>query len=160
MHSFIYEVSSSPIPQEKRAKHSDLPEWFHSVCDYADDLSLEQRQAAIRSFVESFHGNCTIEDDKITFAPQTKVDYFKDNYHYFRSALSVLDKVDLNAFSGTNPAPVLYAAVRGLMESYEDNRGIYIYDSANDDLLTLDSWLRTTDFHAPIYLGGVVDYHS
>ena len=160
MHSFIYEVSSSPIPQEKRANHSDLPEWFHAVCDYADDLSPEQRQAAIRSFAESFHGNCTIEDDKITFAPQTKVDYFKDNYHYFRSALSVLDKVDLNAFSGTNPAPVLYAAVRGLMESYEDNRGIYIYDSANDDLLTLDSWLRTTDFHAPLYLGGVIDYHS
>ena len=46
------------------------------------------------------------------------------------------------------------------MESYEDNRGIYIYDSANDDLLTLDSWLRTTDFHAPLYLGGVIDYHS
>ena len=160
MHSCVYEVSSSPVPQEKRTKHSNLPEWFHGICDYADDLSPEQRTAAIQSFAEFFHGNCTIEDDKVTFSPQAKVDYFRDSFQYFRSALSVLDKVDLNSFSGTNPTPVLYAAVRGLMESYEDERGTYIYDAANEDLLTLDSWLRTTDVTTPFYLGGVIDYHS
>ena len=160
MHSFIYEISSSPISREKRATRSDLPEWFQTVCDYADDLTGLPRQAAIQSFAGRFRRNCKTEDDKITFTPQAKNEYFKDSFRYFRSALSVLDKVDLNSFSGTNPAPVLYAAVRGLMESYEDDRDVYIYDPNDKDLQTLDSWLRTTDFQVPLYLGGVIDYHS
>ena len=161
MHNFVYQIEHDPIPEKERTTYYHLPDWFRfAISDWAEDLTGEKRKAAIDSLVGHFGDSCIENADQLIFAPQVKQTYFQNNFDYFRSALSVLQEVDLNAFSGSTPTPVLHAAMRGLMESYEDNRGIYIYDSANGDLLTLDSWLRTTDFHAPLYLGGVVDYHS
>ena len=49
--------------------------------------------------------------------------------------------------------------MRGIAESYDDTRDVYIYDPDTEDLYTLDSWLRDADLSTPFYVGGVVDYH-
>ena len=161
MHNYVYQIEHDPISEKERTTYYHLPDWFRfAISDWAEDLTGERRKAAIDSLVSHFGSSCTENADQLIFAPQVKQNYFQNNFDYFRSALSVLQEVDLNAFSGSTPAPVLHAAMRGLVESYDDDRSAYVY--SDGELQTLDSWLRHTNLSpdTPLYLGGVIDYHS
>lgn len=56
-------------------------------------------------------------------------------------------------------APAFQLALDGLQDSYEDQRGIYIYSPETDSLVTLEHWLRSADLSQPFYIGGTIDYH-
>ena len=161
MHNFVYQIEHEPIPEANRTTYYHLPDWFRfAISDYAEEMTGDSRKAAIDSLVCRFGETCTEKNNQLTFAPQVKQHYFRSNFDYFKSALSVLQEVNLDAFSGSTPTPVLHAAMRGLAESYDDDRSAYVY--SDGELQTLDSWLRNTDLSAdtPLYLGGVIDYHS
>ena len=50
MQNNIYEVSSSPIPAEQRAKAGNMPDWFFErICDYAENATSEERESAIQT---------------------------------------------------------------------------------------------------------------
>ena len=51
-------------------------------------------------------------------------------------------------------APAFQLALDGLRDSYEDQRGIYIYSPETDSLVTLEHWLRSADLSRPFYIGG------
>ncbi|MBS5549066.1 MAG: DUF945 domain-containing protein [Oscillospiraceae bacterium] len=55
-------------------------------------------------------------------------------------------------------APAFQLALDGLRDSYEDQRGIYIYSPETDSLVTLEYWLRNADLSRPFYIGGTIDY--
>ena len=161
MHSTIYELSTAPVPKQRRMQAGNLPDWFcFGICDYAEDIPTEAgRQYCINELMQRFHGLCTAENDRLSFLPEFRGRYFRKKYRYFRSALNALTKTDYQMFSGSIPAPAFHAAMRGITESYDDAHDIYIYYTNTGELHTLDSWLRETDLSTPFYVGGVIDYH-
>ena len=45
-----------------------------------------------------------------------------------------------------------------MRNSFEDKYGIYIYWKEQDELMTLDAWLREVDLPKAFYVGSVIDY--
>lgn len=67
MHDYIYELSSSPIPENERYSLFDIPDWFHgSIADSVCDADSEERKVAIESFVRSLGSCCSYEDGELT----------------------------------------------------------------------------------------------
>ena len=51
MHSRIFELSQSPVPEDDRYTYDCLPEWFYGqIADYSDDIPDENRSEEIRWF--------------------------------------------------------------------------------------------------------------
>lgn len=160
MHSNVFEVSHAPVPVSRRIRAGYLPDWFYEqVCDYAENPESEQRQTAIEQLTTQFGDLCVRKGDMITISPQVRATYFRKSYGNFKTAAITLSQIDYEVFSGDRSDPVLSLALDKLNNSYEDKRGIYIYQTESSELVTLDRWLRTADFSAPLYIGGTVNYH-
>lgn len=43
------------------------------------------------------------------------------------------------------------------MQNFEDKFSLYVY--FNDELKSLDEWIRETDLSGSFYFGGTLDYH-
>ena len=160
MHSRIFELSQSPVPEDDRYTYDCLPEWFYGqIADYSDDIPDENRSEEIRWFASSFAGACTCEGGKLTFAPDTVERYFRQAYSKFLAAAAQLTAYSYEAFCGKNGWRVLDHTVFELNDAYEDRYGFYVYDRDRSEFRTEDAWLREADLSAPWYVGGIVDYH-
>ena len=56
--------------------------------------------------------------------------------------------------------PILFCPFQNLHklnEAYQDKFSFYIY--YQDELKTLDEWIRETDLSESFYFGGTLDYH-
>ena len=160
MQNNIYEVSSSPIPAEQRAKAGTMPDWFFErICDYAENATSEERESGIQTLSRILNGHCTREGSRLTISPEVKQSFFRKAFLCFCAAAKALAQTDYTVFAGIQPAPAFQAALSGLNESYEDIRDIYIYVRDDDALIPLDRWLRSADFSHPFYIGGTIKYH-
>lgn len=158
MHSRIFELSRSPIKASNRMTDSDIPDWFFtSVCDYA--VPSGQREQDIDWLTGYFHGLCSRDGIKLSFAPDIKEKCFRDSYEAFKSAASMLAETDYETFAGLKENTVFQLARLGISDSYEDRFGFYIYTPESETLQPLDTWLRSTDTSKPFYVGGTIDYH-
>lgn len=156
----IYEVSSTPIPVEQRAKAGNMPDWFFErICDYAENSTSEERESAIQSLSQILGEHCIREGSRLTVSPEIKQSFFRTPFLCFCAAARRLAQTDYAVFAGIQPAPAFQAALSGLNESYEDIRDIYIYIRDDDALIPLDRWLRSADFSCPFYIGGTIKYH-
>ena len=64
MHRSVYEVTHKPIPINQHARAGNLPDWFYErVCDYAENTTPEQREAAIRALSLSLGPGCDRNGD-------------------------------------------------------------------------------------------------
>lgn len=160
MHNNIYEISCNPIPAEQRARAGNIPGWFYEqICDYAENPGSAKRELAIQTLSKLFGNFCIRDGDKFILSPQIRASFFRKSYSYFKAAAEVLSHTDYDIFSGLTPSPAFQLALSGLNDSYEDTRGIYIYSTETELLVTLEYWLRNADLSLPFYIGGVVDYH-
>lgn len=160
MHSRVFEISRSPIEIAQRLDPYELPEWFCSgIADYVDNTREEDREEELNWFTSRFGGHCKRSGNTVVFDPDTKKDYFQHDYAKFREAAAILAVCDYEDFCGSNPVSDFEMTIRQLKSSYEDQFGFYVYDRDNEELMTMDSWIRQTDLSGPLYVGGIVDYH-
>lgn len=160
MHSSVFEISHAPVPTAKWAGAGNLPDWFYEqICDYAENTDMAQRQDAISQFCGALGGLCALDGDRFTVSPQIRKNYFRKSYGYFITAAETLVQTSYETFSGCRTDQAFSLAMGKLNSCYEDKRGIYIYLSETDELMTLDRWLRTADFSKPLYIGGTINYH-
>lgn len=160
MHNSIYEVSRSPVPVGQRARAGNMPDWFFErVCDYAENPTPRQREEALGVLFKTLGPFCTKEGEKFSLSPKIKEEFFQNRYECFRAAAEVLAQTNYAIFAGMRAAPAFQLALNGLRDSYEDQRGIYIYSPETDSLVTLEHWLRNADLSQPFYIGGTIDYH-
>ena len=158
MHSRVFELSHKPIAAGERMTVAALPEWFMlSACDYA--VPSEQRDRDIDWLTDCFHGLCSRDGDKLTFAPDVKERYFRKNYETFKKAAAELAKTDYDVFAGMRECTAFHIARFDVDESYEGRYGFYVYSPESRELQPLDAWLRGADTGKPFYVGGTVDYH-
>ena len=160
MHSRVFEISTEPIAAELRMDEYELPDWFCSgIADYVDSTLDEDREEELNWFRSRFAGNCSVDGDSVKFGPNTKHDYFLFNYNKFREAATVLAVCEYDAFCDSKPSSDFSMTIYKLQSSFEDRFGFYDYDRDNEELLTLDSWVRQKDLSLPYYIGSIIDYH-
>lgn len=158
MGNIVYEISERPIPANQQITPGYLPDWFfNSVCSYATKMSAAEREKSIHGLVKYFGGLCACNGDQMTFSPLLKQQYFKEKYETFKAVAKNLAETEYSVFSGVLPTEKLCLTINSLMESYTDQRGIYIYECGK--LLPLDNWIRKAEISKPFYVGGTVCYH-
>lgn len=97
------------------------------------------------------------EDGKsFTFKPKAKQKYFERQYHAFLDKACELTGISLDAFVGEAKYDIGMAMYK-LNEHYQDKFSLYVY--FNDELKSLDEWIRETDLSGSFYFGGTLDYH-
>ena len=67
-----------------------------------------------------------------------------------------LTGISLDAFVGEAKYDIGMAMYK-LNEHYQDKFSLYVY--FNDELKSLDEWIRETDLSGSFYFGGTLDYH-
>lgn len=157
MHSRIIELGDEPILEHERISECSIPEWFyHSVADYID--SDTDREHDIEWFCERIAMVTDIADDgeSFTFKPKAKQEYFKRQYHQFLDKARELTGISLDAFVGETEYDIGMAMYK-IKESFADKFDFYIY--YQDNLKSLDEWIRETNLSGSFYFGGTLDYH-
>ena len=141
MHSRIIELSKDPILKNERMCESSVPDWFyHSIADYTD--ADTDRDHDIKWFLDAVARVVDVAEDgkSFTFKPKAKQKYFERQYHAFLDKACELTGISLDAFVGD-----------------QDKFSLYVY--FNDELKSLDEWIRETDLSGSFYFGGTLDYH-
>ena len=75
------------------------------------------------------------------------------------SAAALLSAVSYGVFSGQEKSTEFAKAMVTIRFAYEDKFDHYIYLRDNDELITLDVWVRDLDPKDSFYIGGIIDYH-
>lgn len=162
MYSTIIELSSTPIAEEDRASHEEIPDWFRDgIADYTEDA--DDRELSLRSFAQALDGyaDFNIEENSLTLKADAKKQFFQRAYRKYKETLEKLAQVPLEEFSGLAQTPSGADSLSHLMYSLrgtiEDRFGAYIYE--DEELSTLDEWLRYASNGVSYYIGGVMAYH-
>ena len=153
MHSRIFQIEREAISKEEYIDSDCIPEWFtNSVADYTSDGC--DREEDIDWLMTAALGEmATYDGGKLTF-PSDVRRYFKEKYTAFIKAAEQLSKAEFNDFvSGRN----IYSILFNLKAAYDDRYGFYVY--CNDELQTLDAFMRTVNEGDVFFIGGTVDYH-
>lgn len=157
MHSRIFELSKEPIPEHARMCDCSIPEWFYeSVADYTSTRS--DRGLDIKWFLEAIAEIVKVEEEgeSFIFIPEARKKYFEKQYREFLDKARELSDISLDAFVGETEYDIGLAMYK-LNEHYRDKFSFYIY--FNDELKSLDEWIRETDLSGSFYFGGTLDYH-
>jgi len=162
LYSTIIELSSTPIAAEDRASHEEVPDWFRDgIADYTEDA--DDRELTLRSFAQTMdsYADFDIEGNSLTLKADAKEQFFQGAYRKYKETLAKLAQVPLEEFSGLSNAPSGAESLSHLMyslrQTIEDRFGTYIYE--DEELSTLDEWLRYASNEVSYYIGGVMAYH-
>lgn len=153
MHSRIIELSKDPILKHERMCESSVPDWFyHSIADYTD--ADTDRDHDIKWFLDAVARVVDVAEDgkSFTFKPKAKQKYFERQYHAFLDKACELTGISLDAFVGEAKYDIGMAMYK-LNEHYQDKFSLYVY--FNDELKSLDEWIRETDLSGSFYFGGI-----
>lgn len=152
MHSRIIQASKEPIEKEDYITEDNYiyEHWFlNSVADYvSNDCNRDEDIKWLKDCTPGF----TFDRDKNGeyFIINSKEEYFKPAFEGFKRALEELHNIPLEKF-------IRYVDIYGLNSYYDDKHGFYI--DIDDELLTLDEFVRYCDNGNKYYIGGTVDYH-
>lgn len=155
MYSRIFEIACEPVPDDERMISDDVPEWFfHTVADYATDLTDEEREASIGWLTNLLTGFGLRDKDKLSIISDPSP-YFRERYTHFQKAAQDLTNISFYEFAATNKAAdVIYT----LRDAYEERfGGFYICDEW--EFMPLAKWLRAVKPGDVFYIGGVLGYY-
>lgn len=153
MHSRIFQVSAAPIAKEDYISSADYEDhWFtREIADYVSDNC--DRDSDIE-WLKSDGLEIGTEKERAVLIVKDKHAFFNAAYESFRESLKEAEAMTIDDFCkiGTSFIPFR------VKHSYEDKYGFYIEDE--NELKTLDSWVRLVKEGDVFYIGGTVDYHS
>lgn len=155
MHNRIIQVSKKPICESDYITEDKYYDhWFtYQIADYVSgDVDREED---IEWFKSASAGIVVDKDEHgHYFMISDKEKYFKGQFNEFNRILSELNGITINDFINN----IDYKAFI-LRNSYEDKYGFYI-DEDDDNMSSLDSFVRHGEINVKYYIGGIVDYHS
>lgn len=133
-----------------------IPEWFtESVADYVDDIREDALEEEYEWLMTTNFGKVSSRDgNKITIGIDTG-SFFDEDFEKFQKAAGDLSKISFDEFVAGGR--VLDYAFYRLKEAYNDKFEFYVWH--DDELYTMQSWMRLAKPLATYHLGGVVDYH-
>ena len=163
MHSRVIQISESPISEDSYI-HSDsypVDHWFlNNIADYvAPD---DDRTGTLKWLKECLSNNnapisffCQEGGKGFELQAGFHTAYFSSRYDAFREELdSFVKELTLETYSdGTLDYPMFL-----IETAYKDEYDIYV-DIGDDQILPLDTFLRTAKVGVRYYFGGTLDYH-
>ena len=157
MHSRIFELSKEPVLKLERISEASIPECFrNTIADYTD--ANTDRDHDIKWLLSCVGNYVDVAEDgmSFTFRPRAKQMHFERSYHTFLDKVCELTGISLDAFAGETKYDIGMAMYK-LNDCFNDKFSFYIY--FQDELTTLDDWIRETDLSGSFYFGGTLDYH-
>ena len=153
MHSRIFQIEKKPIPESEYINSFFIPDWFtQSIADYtSDDCNRDEDIDWLRSVLESV---ARIDGCRLTFYAPIPC-YFKKKHEAFIEAAKKLIGITLDDF--VHRSDVAYT-LYDLSESYREKYGFYVY--YNDEIITMDDFIRYVKVDEDYFIGGTVDHHS
>lgn len=153
MHSRIFQVSTNPINETDYIDECCYwDHWFiNEVADYVANST--DRDGDIEWLMEYSKGIIISEDENGKFLIITdKEKYFKNAFENFQEAINKVSKYTIDDFIQSSSYEIWK-----IKDSYENMFGFYI--DCNDDLMSLDRFVRLSPINKKYYIGGTVDYH-
>lgn len=155
MHSRIFQVSTQPIDKSDYIKNSFFYDhWFlNEVADYVDDDT--DRQSDIE-WLKGYHkqGITFGEDENGEFFVVTdKNKFFEKAFERFKDALDNLTSATLDGFAKGD----LNYDMHCLNSFHNETRGFYVCE--DEDLQTMDTFIRYAETDTKYYIGATIDYH-
>lgn len=152
MHSRTFQVSERPIEKEDYITEDNYAyeHWFiESIADYVSaDCNRDDDIKWLKDCTPGF--TLGKDENGEYFIINSKEEYFKPAFEGFKKALEKLHDISIEQF-------MEYVDIYGLNSYYEDKYGFYI--DIDDELQTLDEFVRGCDNGEKYYIGGTVDYH-
>lgn len=149
MHSRIFQLSKTPIAEDDYICSEMFYDYTKDFADYTYDV--ERREDGIEWLLSTTEG-IGIKNDIITV--QNRYGYFADSYAEFSSEVKYLSMITLSDFVDEEFIDI---AVNRLSNNYNKNLGFYIF--LDDEMLTLDEFVRLSSDGDEFYVGGIVGYH-
>ena len=163
MHSRIFQIESRPVDTEDRICEDMIPEWFtNSVADYVADIREENREDEIEWLMSTNFGKiCKRDGDKLTFNIDTSA-FFDEYFEQFKKIVKDLAEIKFYQFVSNKQPNIPYNKKLDhlmflLKEAYDDKFSFYVW--YDDELYTMQSWMRQVSPCSVYYIGGIVDYH-
>lgn len=173
MHKYIFQLSTSPIPLNEFITIEDMldysPAFIGDVADSVDYIPAKEHSSAHSAlYRELAHANCKNPfavnlykltpntPEVLTMRDGVREGYFAARFDMFQKVLERLSGVDADAFSNDESRAVEYLMCQ-LRSAFNERFGTYVY--VDEELLTLDEFIRTCELNIPYYFGNVLDYH-
>lgn len=151
MHSRIFQVSSEPIAKEDYIEEAVYYDhWFlNSIADYVADSNRNEDI----DWLKNCYDGLTFGKDDIGeyFVVKSKEQYFQPKFKRFKNAIDSIKSCTLEEFTKE------MFAVWELKNAYEERFGFYV--DWDDDVMTLDNFIRCCVTDVKYYIGGTIDYH-
>lgn len=156
MHSRIYQISTEPIDKVDYIEESHYwDHWFtNSVADYVNgDTDRVGDIKWLKDCYESRGVSFGTDDNGEYFIVTDKLRYFTPKFEEFKNVLKEISKVAIDDFISDAFGLPMYK----LESAYDEKFGFYI--DWDDDLLTLDDFIRCAEVGTKYYIGATIDYH-
>ena len=153
MHSRIFQVSMKPIENTDYIDESNYYDhWFtNSIADYVSDST--NRIEDINWLESCTKGIIVSSDEDGEFLIVTdREKYFKNKFDAFKEAIEIIKDFTITEFVND-----LSYDIWKVNNAYENKYGFYV--DTDEELITLDEFVRTCVLNAKYYIGATLDYH-
>lgn len=156
----IYQIADHPIDEDTFITACDYEDsWFvPAIAEYVRDCA--NRQSDICTLMNMLEANQLAVTDReansFELLPSARSIYFEGRYKQFHTYLTELSRVQEDKFISC------HSEVEGLLyqlnRSFSEQFGTYVAGDENE-LISLDEFIRTADAGIAYYIGGIVSYH-
>ena len=158
MYYNIYQVGEKPIDKKGYITADSFSDhdFIGRIADYVDNV--DDRNYEIKMLAEWLAENRLgkVESNILTLNGYMLLsNYFYEKYKEFQKTAQSLCSIDERQFMDFYYTSEL---VFYLTRNFNNERGIYIYQK-DQELITMDEFLRTARVDTPYYIGGVCKYH-
>ena len=128
---------------------------FYNLCpskfDYVSNMDKEDSERSIKECFDRPGLKYNAKERTLTI--ENKERYFTEKFKTFKTIVGKMSDVTLEDFSNGSRTEIYQ-----LMWEYDDEYGTYLYIN-EEDLTTLDSFVRIYEDGDEIHIGNALDYH-
>ena len=172
MHNYIIQIETYPVAPHQRMSMGDILDntnFVGEIADYIDTLDGHRSESYAEDLYQDlahaneltpFLVNMTklLPDSSyvLTFSKGFKEAWFSLKYKEFCKVMDRLNTIDEQDFANDPDHNTSYYLFQ-LREMFNERFGVYIW--MDDELYTLDEFIRSLDYDRRYYIGAALDYH-
>lgn len=159
MHSRIFEIGITPIPEDDRITEYSLDQGDVPMADSYDKTDDREHDLAwlMEHLEEMARGLVKRDGDAFTFLPGFKRAYCTSQFKEFHRIAKRLAAMTNEDFVKRSPE----LDVMAIRDTFDDQFGFYVCLSVGCCCETIGDWVRWDVAEGnTYYVGGIVDYHA
>lgn len=157
MHSRIFQITTSRVPEDEYISESDFCEhpFIGSIADHVDgNVDRNEELQNLRQFLTDTKTAVFGKENSFALLPNGKAEYFKYAFDRFIKAVNKACGINLTDFATDDECSNLVFEIKS---SYCDEFGWYV-SSEEFDTITFDQFIRLAEPDKQYYIGGILNY--